>query len=307
MSLRSALIQSRNVVSVRIILDVGVEYVTALIRKLGVDTQFDKVYSMALGANAMKLYQISRAFGVFPTGGILPDLIYIKKLENRFGTTLEENHQKKVKNFLDQIKDGEYTPAAVKFSGDEKTVEDNLRKDLWTLAQTWIKNDRLNLTPFEKIILYGKYLPEGYIMNPRTIYSMIGIMQEIVNQGTATRVKALGRPAAGKTGTTNDQTDCWFVGYTPDLVAGVWTGYDNTATKVGGGETGGKAAAPIFLYYMTDYLKDKPVAQFKVPTADQLALLKPPVDVSPTNVSNLFNSGGSGGGGADFFANDNNL
>ncbi len=303
MPLRSALAQSRNVVAVRILLDVGVEYVTALMRKLGISTDIAKVYSMALGANDMKLSELSRAYGVFPTGGILPDLIYVKKMTDRFGNTLEENKPKLVKNFVDQMKDEDFPTG--KASVDLDRVEDFVRKDLWTEAQTWIKKDRLVLSPYEEIMLYGKYLPEGYAMSPHTAYTMVNLLQGVVDHGTATRVKVLGRPAAGKTGTTNDLTDCWFMGFTPDLVAGVWTGYDQNITKVGAGETGGKAAAPIFIYYMQDYLKDKPIAKFETPKGVNLADLEAPVQSGPNDLGSLFSGGGTGGGGgADFFAND---
>lgn len=301
MTFRSALIASRNVVSVRIILDIGVEYVTAVLRKLGISTPIVKVYSMSLGSNDMKLMEVARAFGVFPTGGILPDLIFIKKMTDRFGTVLEQSQPKKIKNFEDQIKEGIHGQSAL--VSDSNTNIDNLRKDLWTDAQTFIKRDHLMLTPFEEIILYGRYLPDGYVMNPKTAYTMVSIMQGIVNYGTGYRAKALGRPVAGKTGTTNDQTDCWFIGYTPDLVAGVWTGYDQARIKVGGGETGGKAAAPIFVYYMKEYLKGTPIAKFNIPKNMKYAELDPPVDVYPGDVSDLFTDTG-GSGGADFFADD---
>ena len=132
---------------------------------------------------------------------------------------------------------------------------------------------------------------------------MVGIMQDIVRYGTGYQVNKLRRPAAGKTGTTNDQTDCWFVGYVPDLVAGIWTGYDKTRFKVGVGETGGKSAAPIFLYYMQEYLKDKPVAKFKIPDALRLAELTPPVEVYPGDLKHLLPEY-EATGGADFFADD---
>lgn len=304
MTMRSALIASRNVVSVRIILDVGVEYATAMIRKLGITTPIAKVYSMSLGANDMKVMEISRAFGVFPTGGILPDLIFIKKMTDRFGTVMEQNEPKKIKNFKDQIKDGDLT-TKIKITSLETTDTANLRKDLWADAQRWIKEDKLTLTPYEEIILYGNYIPEGYAINPKTAYTMVDIMKAIVTSGTGYKVHSLGRPAAGKTGTTNDLTDTWFVGYTPDHVAGVWVGYDQPNIKVGGGETGGKAAAPIFLYYMQEFLEGKPIAEFDKEIPEMYVDLEPPVKTSPGEVSDLFNSGGGGGGGgADFFADD---
>ncbi|HLD46052.1 MAG TPA: penicillin-binding transpeptidase domain-containing protein, partial [bacterium] len=302
MTLHSALVASRNVVSVRILLDVGVDYVTAQLRKLGVTTKIDKVYSMALGANDMKLSEVTRAFGIFPTGGILPEYIFIKKMTDRYGNIVEQKQPAKIVPYAEQVEQGDLIKQT---AVPNPTVrdEDALRKDLWTVAQHAVKRDQLMLTPSEEILLYGKHLPEGYVMNPKTMATMVGIMQDIVNFGTGYRVHELGRPVAGKTGTTNDLTDCWFVGYTPNLVAGVWTGYDQAINKVGGGETGGKAAAPIFLYFMKDYLKDTPVAQFPNPQDVQLSALEPAIDVMPGNVSDLFTDTNASGG-ADFFADD---
>lgn len=300
--LRTALILSRNVASVRIVLDVGVHYVTAVLRKLGVDTPIDKVYSMALGANTMKLSELARAFGVFPNMGILPDQIWVKKMTDRAGTMIEKNEPRIVKNFVQQITDGEFQPQII--TGDVTAVDDYLRKDLWTEAQKWIQSDRLDLTPQEKVVLYGTQLPEGYVMNPKTVQTMVEIMQDIVNFGTGTAVKPLNRPVAGKTGTTNDLTDCWFVGYTPNLVAGVWMGYDSVNTKVGGGETGGKAAAPVFLYFMKDYLEGTPVAEFQTFDPTQYAELDPAVQAFPGNLSDHFSDSGVNSGSADYFVDD---
>ncbi|MBI3541159.1 MAG: penicillin-binding protein, partial [Deltaproteobacteria bacterium] len=78
------------------------------------------------------------------------------------------------------------------------------------------------------------------------------------------KAKSLNRPAAGKTGTTNDESDAWFLGYTPDLLTGVWVGYDSRK-PIGNKMTGGVIAAPIWLYYMEQVLKDKPVLEFQMP------------------------------------------
>ena len=92
---------------------------------------------------------------------------------------------------------------------------------------------------------------------------MIDLMQETVRSGTATKAQALKRPAAGKTGTTNDFTDAWFIGYTPSLAAGVWIGFDEKVT-LGDKETGGVAALPMWIEMMQQVYKDKPVEQFEI-------------------------------------------
>lgn len=91
------------------------------------------------------------------------------------------------------------------------------------------------------------------VVNENSAFVMANLMKGVVEHGTGYVVKAIGRPVAGKTGTSNDQMDTWFIGYTPSLVAGVWVGFD-LKKKIGEKETGGKVAAPIWLYFMRDYL-----------------------------------------------------
>ena len=107
------------------------------------------------------------------------------------------------------------------------------------------------------------------VLDPMTAYQITSMMEGVVQRGTATRVKALGRPIAGKTGTTNDEKDVWFVGFTPDLVTGVYLGYDNPA-NLGRGVAGGNTAAPVFVDYMKDALDGTPVVDFKPPEGMEL-------------------------------------
>jgi penicillin-binding protein 1A len=108
------------------------------------------------------------------------------------------------------------------------------------------------------------------IMDPHTAYQMTSILEGVVQRGTATSLKALERPLAGKTGTTNQEKDAWFVGYSPDLVVGVFMGYD-TPTPMGKGNTGGKLAAPVFGSFMKEALADQPAAPFRIPPGLKLA------------------------------------
>ncbi|MBE0617337.1 MAG: penicillin-binding protein, partial [Proteobacteria bacterium] len=89
-------------------------------------------------------------------------------------------------------------------------------------------------------------------------------------EGTGRRARGLGRPAAGKTGTTNDNRDAWFLGFTPDLVTAVWSGYDD-GRSLGKGETGGRAAAPVWLEFMRTAVAGRPVADFPVPEGVEFA------------------------------------
>ncbi|MCU0830447.1 MAG: penicillin-binding protein 1A [Rhizobiaceae bacterium] len=102
------------------------------------------------------------------------------------------------------------------------------------------------------------------VLDPMTAYQITSMMEGVVQRGTATVLKELGRPVAGKTGTSNDEKDAWFVGYTPDLVVAAFMGFDRPR-PMGRGQTGGELAAPMFLDFMTNATKDKPVAEFLVP------------------------------------------
>jgi penicillin-binding protein 1A len=102
-----------------------------------------------------------------------------------------------------------------------------------------------------------------------TAYQITSIMEGVIQRGTGTVIKALGRPVAGKTGTTNEEKDAWFVGYTPDLVAGLYIGYDEPK-PMGKGATGGVMAAPIFLSFMQKALRGQPAVDFRVPEGIKL-------------------------------------
>ena len=112
----------------------------------------------------------------------------------------------------------------------------------------------------------GKVIFDGFPRQKRVIaeddaFVMAHLMKGVIDRGTATVIKKLGRPVAGKTGTTNDHMDCWFLGYTPEWVGGAWVGFDRLKS-IGREETGGRAAAPIWLYFMEPFLAGTPITDF---------------------------------------------
>jgi penicillin-binding protein 1A len=107
------------------------------------------------------------------------------------------------------------------------------------------------------------------VLDPMTAYQITSMMEGVVKRGTATIVTKVGKPIAGKTGTTNDEKDAWFIGFSPDLVVGVFIGYDKPR-PMGKGMTGGVLAAPIFTEFMTTALKDAPPKEFQVPPGIEL-------------------------------------
>jgi penicillin-binding protein 1A len=107
------------------------------------------------------------------------------------------------------------------------------------------------------------------VLDPMTAYQITSMMEGVVQRGTATVVKQVGKPIAGKTGTTNDEKDAWFVGFSPDLVCGVFIGFDQP-TPMGRGETGGVLAAPVFTDFMKSALADEPPKEFQAPPGIEL-------------------------------------
>jgi penicillin-binding protein 1A len=107
------------------------------------------------------------------------------------------------------------------------------------------------------------------VMNPYTAYQITSMMEGVVERGTGQRLKLVGKPVAGKTGTSNEEKDAWFIGFTPDLTVGVYVGYDNPK-PMGKGRTGGELAAPIVRDFMQLALREKPATPFRVPRAIEL-------------------------------------
>lgn len=108
----------------------------------------------------------------------------------------------------------------------------------------------------------GKFAPQ--VLDEAIAYLITDMLESVIEEGTGIRARTLERPCAGKTGTTNDYTDAWFIGYTPQLVAGVWVGFD-TPRSLGHGETGARAALPIWLRFMKEAVRDLPPEDFPLP------------------------------------------
>jgi penicillin-binding protein 1A len=108
-------------------------------------------------------------------------------------------------------------------------------------------------------------IPDQGVISSQTAFIITNILKDVVQAGTGWRAKALMRPIAGKTGTSDDSKDAWFIGYSPDVLCGVWVGHDSMMTSLGANESGGKTACPIFVDFMTTALRDRPVRDFRVP------------------------------------------
>lgn len=137
------------------------------------------------------------------------------------------------------------------------------------------------------------------VIDPRIAYQVTSILEGVALRGTAAKAKVIGKPVAGKTGTTNDSRDAWFIGYSPDLVVGVYVGYDRPQS-LGRRETGGQVALPAFIDFMQAALKDKPARPFRMPPGirviqvDRTTGLPPhPGMVASKTIGEVFVVGGS--------------
>ena len=113
-------------------------------------------------------------------------------------------------------------------------------------------------------VLESAISEKSRVIEKSTAFIMTSLLESVVKNGTGRKARELNRPAAGKTGTTNNLNDAWFMGYTPEYVTGVWVGFDEEGT-LGKGETGGSAACPIWVGYMKRVMANKPVQVFPVP------------------------------------------
>ncbi len=208
-TLRTALIKSRNLVTIKLLKEIGIDYAADYAVNMGITTPLARDLSMALGTSGITLQEMVRGYGVFAGGGKKMKPFFIKKIVDRTGNIVEENR-----------------PEA------EQAVDSGI----------------------------------AYITSH--------LLQEAIKGGTGWRVRALGRPVAGKTGTTNDLKDAWFMGFTPSLVAGVWVGFDDLK-PLGKYETGSRAASPIFLYFMEKALEGTPVESFSPPEGVVFAKIDP--------------------------------
>ncbi|MGV8074123.1 MAG: penicillin-binding protein 1A [Syntrophobacteraceae bacterium] len=208
--LRKALIHSRNVVTVKLLESIGVDYAINYARRLGINSQLTPSLALALGASGVSLWELITAYSSFANNGDKVEPYMIEKVLDRKGNVLEE-HQ----------------------------------------------------------------VHRESVIPPQTAYIVTHMLQGVVEEGTGQKAKQLGRPAAGKTGTTNEMKDAWFVGYTPTALTGVWVGYDDHNISLGKGETGSRAACPIWVEFMKNLLKDEPIVSFPIPPGVIFAKINP--------------------------------
>ena len=208
-SLREALIHSRNLATVRLLERVGIRPVVEFSKSIGITSPLNPDLSLALGSSSVGLLELTSAYGVFANQGIRLDPYSIATVQDINGQTLEQ-----------------------------------------TLFQP------------------------RQVLSKETAYLITNMLEDVIQRGTGQMAKSLGRPIAGKTGTTNDYTDAWFIGYTPNLAVGIWVGFDDIRT-LGETESGAHAALPIWIEFMKEALKQLPVMPFEIPDDIQFVRVDP--------------------------------
>ncbi|MBJ6725637.1 penicillin-binding protein 1A [Geomesophilobacter sediminis] len=247
-TMREALTNSINIVSVKILESIGVNSAIEYAKKLGITSPLAANLTLALGSSSLTPMELTSAYAVFASGGYRMTPYFITKVVDREGQVLEEVQTPKVPVFA-PVSSAAANPDG---SGDQPAPA-------------------VPAAPAAPGMVPANAVP---VISSDTAYIMTNLMESVVTSGTGGRARALGRPVAGKTGTTNDMKDAWFVGYVPQLVAGVWVGYDQERS-LGAGGSGGQAAAPIWTEFMQRAVAGMPVKRFTVPSNVTFAQINP--------------------------------
>ncbi|MEM9781904.1 MAG: penicillin-binding transpeptidase domain-containing protein, partial [Pseudomonadota bacterium] len=246
--LRRGLELSRNLMTVRIAQQVGMDRVAGYAERFGVYDDMPEHLAFALGAGETTLYDMVAAYGMFVNGGRRVRPTVIDRIQDRRGRTIYRHDPRACEGCT---------------VGGE-----NVAMATGSLPPRGpMQSDGLPRMP----VLFDQ---REQIMNPATAYQIVSMLQGVVNQGTATRtVGGTDLPLAGKTGTTNDSKDAWFVGFSPDLVAGCYIGFDNP-TPMGRGAYGGQLCGPVFKEFMVAALEGEDPGRFEEPRDMGLVTVK---------------------------------
>ncbi len=298
MTIRRGLILSRNLVSIRLLQAVGTAEARQLLEQFGLDKdKLPTTLSLALGAGQATPLQMATAYAAFANGGhrVQPyfidqiydyknNLLYLANPQRAcalcYNNELKELNKKQLENFEKQVeassKQREKALKALQEDPNLMQAPDQSESDAAQDAkseeaepasknslQAAVESIRYDAGPESDrlkpvLITYQAADQAPRILKPAVAYEMAGMLRDVIQSGTATRAKALGRSdIGGKTGTTNAMKDAWFAGFHPTQVSVVWLGFDQPST-LGRGEYGGVAALPIWVDYMRAALKSVP-------------------------------------------------
>ena len=251
--LREALAHSRNLVSVRITRDIGVDYVRNYVTRFGFDkSQVPDDLTMALGTASLSPLQVATGYATFANGGFKVRPYYIDRIEDAGGKTLVQADPAIACPECGRISDPSTAPSAKALAGSRASELDGGPHDGKTVIPA------KNLAP--------------QIIRPQVAYLLADMMQDVIRHGTGVAARVLNRDdIAGKTGTTNDAHDAWFNGFNGDLETTVWTGFDQDRS-LGDGEQGARVALPIWIFFMHEALAGTP--RHGVPIPDGIVTVR---------------------------------
>ncbi len=259
MRLREGLYRSRNLVSIRVLRQVGINNTIRYLKQLGFkEEQLSRDLSLSLGNVSMTPLELATGYAVLANGGYRIEPWLIKRVE-----TVDE--------LIFEAKPAIACNASCVASLDKETTElegqeEDALSTISELEEIITQEDPLKAETNDQPVIAKS------VMTPQVNYIMNDIMNDVIWKGTGRRAQALKRhDIGGKTGTTNDSKDAWFVGFNPDVLTAVWVGMDDYST-LGRWEYGANAALPIWLEYMHTALEGKP--EHKQPQPEGLVTLK---------------------------------
>jgi penicillin-binding protein 1A len=262
MRLREALVQSRNLVSVRLLDAIGVDYARRYISHFGIDESLlPPNLSMSLGTASLAPMMIARGYATFPNGGFRITPWFIDEVRDQEGKLIfKAKPETACRSCGVKLVNGAPVPTSNVVAGF------NLGPGDAPPAAASVGRPAATGTPAQAAtVATPAALPPDTVLAPRAIdarvaYQLVSMMRDVVQRGTGVAAKVLGREdVAGKTGSTNDHRDAWFSGFGGPYVTTVWVGRDDFQS-LGYREYGGKAALPIWIEYMRVALKDQPIA-----------------------------------------------
>jgi penicillin-binding protein 1A len=299
MRLREALVQSKNLVSVRLLDAIGVQYARDFVTRFGFSLDaIPANLSMALGTASVSPMGMARGYAVFANGGYLVTPYFISEIDDRNGKPVYlANPARACRNCQERLLDNQ--PAGPPPADMLKTPANDVAHagSSGTPAPAASSADDglgVAVLPADKhAAVTQPPVLAPRVLGVRTDYLITSLMKDVILRGTGAAARALNRSdLAGKTGSTNDHRDAWFVGFNGDVSTAVWVGFDNYAS-LGHGEFGAKAALPIWMSYMGDVLKGLPLSTLSMPPGISTVLINrdsglPTTPDDPDSMNEIF-------------------
>jgi penicillin-binding protein 1A len=274
MRLREALVQSKNLVSVRLLDAIGVRYAREYATRFGFSLDaIPANLSMALGTASASPMSMARGYAVFANGGYLVTPYFIHEIDDRSGKPVYvANPARACRSCQERLLDSR--PPGPPPANMLSTPANNLASATTPAGSSSVDGVGEAVLPAD---VHGDNahppVLAPLVIDARNDYLVTSLMKDVILRGTGFAAKALGRDdLAGKTGSTNDHRDAWFVGFNGDLSTAVWVGFDDY-TSLGHGEFGAKAALPIWMDYMAAALKDLPPNTLPMPPGISTVLI----------------------------------